>query len=204
MVDYWGLFRNITKIAVASQCNLPQKSIRSFDGVQLPLKEETAIKGDYYLNPAHHEGVDLFLADNPNSFGSPSLLDVNLIADGSCVYTGFGAMCANGYLAIFKHQQEDGAEILSLYGHLAELGNLTVGAEYRKGYRLGSIQTRGPLGEGYLHFSVAYGATWDTVLKNTPVLSTSIQPNWIRRRFLSPLEYLQSWDHASRLNQTPR
>ena len=203
-VDYWGFLRNLNQKTTASPRENLVNDVEPFNGVQLPLDLDIALKGDSFLEPSHHEGVDLFLANNPNSFNPPVLSTVGLVADGICIYIGYGAVCSNGYMAMFRHHQNDGAEILTIYGHLAELSNLKVGSPYRRGHRLGSIQSSGPLGEGFLHFSIAYGSTWDTVLKNTPVLPASVQPSWIQRRFLSPLEYLRNWNQLQQANKTPR
>ena len=200
VVDYWGMqrfFRNQSNSSRASQ-------EQSFGQMMLPLHQEAATKGDRFLEPGNHEGVDLFLAKNPNPFGPPGLVEVYLAADGECIFIGRGSVCANGKLAIFRHHQSDGAEVLTVYGHLEEVTGLQVGKFYTHGFCLGAIARGGSLGEGFLHFAVAYGATWDTVLKNNPVLPMDLKPDWIRRRYLSPLEYLKRWGALPITDEFPR
>lgn len=189
-VNFWTMQQVYQRKAGVSL----QAQLRPFTKMRLPLGERVAIKKDGFLKPAHHEGVDLFLADTVDAFSTTDLVDVNLVTEGECLFTGYGSVCANGYLAIFRHLQEDGAEILTLYSHMHTLQDIRVGEFYRQGHRIGTIQATGPLGEGFLHFAVGYGATWETVLRNIRYIPVEVQPEWILRRYISPMEVLKRWN----------
>ncbi len=46
--------------------------------------------------------------------------------------------------------------------------------------------------ERFLHFAVAYGATWETDLSQSTDLPMNAKPEWIKERFLDPLAYLSA------------
>jgi hypothetical protein len=117
---------------------------------------------------------------------------VQLVADGTCLYLGESAGCHGGQTAMFRHRQPDGAEILTVYAHLAGLGNLRVGERYPLGTNIGAITATDCAQEDYLHFAVAYGATWDTDLSRRAAIPANAGTTWIENRYLNPVEYLRS------------
>jgi murein DD-endopeptidase MepM/ murein hydrolase activator NlpD len=117
---------------------------------------------------------------------------VRLAADGVCLYAGRSQGQCAGKMAIFRHRERDGAEILTLYSHLSELSNLSVGEVCRSGQVIGKIAAPQVFMERFLHFAVAYGATWETDLVQHPDLPLNASPEWIRERFVDPLTYLGS------------
>jgi hypothetical protein len=164
-----------------------------FTRFQLPVRSLVKLKGDIFMEPENHEGVDLFLDLNKTPFAPATYENVFLAANGECVFTGRGSVCDYGYASIFRHYEPSGGEILTIYGHMYELSNIQTQQYYPAGYRIGSFQRSGPLGEGYLHFAIAYGATWNTVLSKRPILSREIQAKWIQKRYLSPMTYVKGW-----------
>jgi hypothetical protein len=57
---------------------------------------------------------------------------------------------------------------------------------------MGTIAAGGPLGEGFLHFAIAYGATWDSFLQHRAILPSDVSADWIQRRYIDPETYLIS------------
>jgi hypothetical protein len=92
-------------------------------------------------------------------------------------------------MAIFRHHQRDGAQVITVYNHLQELGNFQPGDWIPQGARVGTVESQ--CEHHFLHFAVAYGATWETDLKVHPDVPRNAGPAWIRQRYLSPLPYLQ-------------
>lgn len=182
-----NLFTEITGTSGISEITHP------FTRFQLPVRSLVKLKGDIFLEPENHEGVDLFLDLNKTPFAPATYENVYLAANGECVFTGRGEVCGYGYVSIFRHYEPSGGEILTVYGHMHELSNIQIKHYYPVGYRLGSFQRSGTLGEGYLHFAIAYGATWNTVLSKRPILPKEIQANWIQKRYLSPMNYVRDW-----------
>ena len=153
-----------------------------------PLPGDASWSGDNFLSPQNHEGVDLF-ADR--SGRSSQDTPVRLVAQGECLYAGKSLGHCGGKIAVFRHWQPDGALILTVYNHLSELSPLVAGSWYPKGHRLGLIASPLPFLERYLHFAVAYGATWETDLRSHPSLSPDARPGWIMEHYLPPLPYLR-------------
>ncbi len=153
---------------------------------KLPLPGSQPLEGATFLNPHNHAGVDLYL---PASSAS-AVTDVQLSAPGECLYVGQDRYGHPGYQAIFRHRQLDGAEVLSLYANLNELGALQPGRVYPAGHTVGQL-TSGR-GQTYLlHFGIAYGATWELDLQKNPYIPLNASVTWIRQRFMDPLEYLE-------------
>jgi hypothetical protein len=188
-VNYWTMQQAYQRKAGTSMSD----QLRPFLKMKLPIDRAVSVKKDSFLNPSNHEGVDFYLTDTVDAFSPTDLVDIRLVAEGKCLYTGYSCVCSNGYVAIFQHLQEDGAEILTVYGHMHTLQDIKVGKLYRQGHQIGTIQATGPLGEGFLHFAVGYGATWDTVLQNIRYIPDKVQPEWILRRYISPMEMLSRW-----------
>ncbi len=155
-----------------------------------PLSESFFQNGYYYLNPDFHEGVDLYTRRDRSIPKMLTHKPVRLAANGVCVFIGETCGHCQGKTVIFRHRQPDGAEVISAYNHLGEVGNLHVGDYYPAEYRVGSIRSERSYYDPYLHFAIAYGATWDTNLSHSPDNPLNAGRTWIRQRFINPLEYL--------------
>jgi hypothetical protein len=138
--------------------------------------------GSEFLDPPNHEGMDIDVAE--------SLKSVQLVADGECLYTGQVRDAHHGKLLIFRHRQADGARVLSIYTHLEEMGSFQPGKIYPVQTPLGVFVKSKPPLESFMHFAVAYGATWESELEKVPVVRLTVGPEWIRERFMHPINYL--------------
>lgn len=141
-----------------------------------------------FLSPENHEGIDMYLKSTQRESISSSSGIVRLMSDGLCVFIGETHHCAQGKTLMFRHRQLDGAEVISIYSHLSQIGNLRVGESCRVGEQIGILQDHEG---GFLHFALAYGATWATDLNLRPDPPPHAKQNWILRRYLQPLQYLQ-------------
>lgn len=166
------------------------KSIKIAHEFNPPFPWETIILGGDFLQPENHEGVDLhYQAGDWNApVFQPNV--VHLIADGVCEFIGMSQRCRTGQAAIFRHRQPDGAEILSIYSHLIEPGSIQIGKSYPVGYRIGSLDHHAKNNASFLHFSIAYGASWELGLHRGPDIPLNAGTNWIKQRYLEPLDYL--------------
>ncbi len=140
-----------------------------------------------YLHPENHEGVD-FLVTREESLAERAYL----VTNGVCLYVGEAYRCQPGKIAIFRHCQPDGAQILTIYSNLSALSALKVGERYTTGYPVGILEDVPRHATPSLHFAVAYGATWDTDLKVKPSIPINTSATWIRARYIDPTAYLQS------------
>jgi hypothetical protein len=95
-----------------------------------------------------------------------------------------------GQTAIFRHRQADGAELLSIYGHLTCLDGLRVGQLYRAGHALGAVEAARYASDPFLHFAIAYGATWDTDLSRQASIPLNAGTTWIGDRYVDPESFL--------------
>jgi len=154
-----------------------------------PIRGGMTNGGSRYLDPTNHEGIDL--STKGIAKRTETGTTIHLAADGECLYTGLMAGCRIGEMAIFRHRPLDGAEVLTVYGHLNGLGDVRVGNHYPQGYTLGTIEKRAGYGAPFVHFAVAYGATWTTDLSKHPVIPLNVGPTWIRDRYLDPGAYLE-------------
>jgi hypothetical protein len=157
--------------------------------LRLPLSGMISQKGFVFLDPHNHEGVDLY-RDRAGQEPEPVLLS----AGGVCLFAGRARGACGwgdpGLAAIFRHRQPDGAEFLTVSSHLSELGDLRAGNAYPAGYRLGATACEPYRPEGYLHYAVAYGATWDTDLRQRPTIPLNAGETWIRQRYMKPETFL--------------
>jgi hypothetical protein len=141
-----------------------------------------------FLSPEDHEGVDLYLKPaQSESNGGPGGV-VRLVADGVCIFSGETHHCAQGKTLMFRHRQMDGAEVISVYSHLSRTGSIRVGDSCQISEQIGTLESHA---DGFLHFALAYGATWATDLSQRPDPPLNAKQNWILRRYLQPLQYLQ-------------
>jgi N-acetyl-anhydromuramyl-L-alanine amidase AmpD len=146
--------------------------------------------GYSFLTPENHEGVDLYLDSAYGGFLTAHYEPVQLVTKGTCIYAGEGGGMHPGKLAMFRHRQADGAEIISIFSHLSEFGNLQIGNSYPVGFPVGSIRIR----KGYptfLHLAIAYGSTWDLDLQRKPDIPPNAGLTWIQERFLEPVQYMR-------------
>jgi hypothetical protein len=142
-----------------------------------------------YLNPENHDGIDIYPAPQTVA-GSDQERQVYLLASGTCIHLGNSTGIHDGLLAVFRHRQADGSEIITSYGHLDEFVGLQVGNDYSGGQVIGKINTSKSAPHGYLHFSVAYGPAWEISLHDNPNTPLNAGPTWIRNHFLDPASLL--------------
>jgi len=154
-----------------------------------PLQEPFWQPGNKFLEPANHEGVDFY--PGFNEFLRDDLeINIHLIANGTCIYFGEAVGIHDGQLAIFKHRQKDGSETISYYGHLKSIRNLKVGERYPGGWIIGSIRNPQDPPYGFLHFSLAFGPSWEIYLNQNPNIPLNAGSAWIITYFLDPIIYL--------------
>jgi hypothetical protein len=171
--------------------------LRLVSGFLPPAAGALASLGRVFLDPNNHEGVDLYRDPHAARSALP-LESARLSAGGLCLSAGPVRGCTGGNQVIFLHHLPDGAQILSVYSHLAELGDYRVGDLLPAGAHLGWLPAVLVRGRGeFLHFALAYGATWDTQLSRSPEVPLNAGPNWIRDRYLQPLAALSAWPASS-------
>lgn len=182
---YWQVFDRISE-SWAFNANLSEACF--------PIQSANTNLGNLFLDPKNHEGIDIYLADDANRMVNlPG--SAHLVSQGVCMFIGENNGFHHGKMAAFRHREKDGAEVLTLYGHLQEIGNLRIGKTYPPGYQIGNV---GQIGDGmhtFLHFSTAYGATWDLHLSRNPNVPLSADEKWIQRHFLHPEEFLNNLVH---------
>jgi len=161
-----------------------------------PFAWEDMVPGNLFLHPENHNGVDIFLR-NEQITRSAVQRSARLIAAGECLFVGRSHHCQGGHAAMFRHRQADGAEILSIYSHLKEPAAIKAGNTYPAGYWLGNLDEHVVHQDSYLHFSIAYGASWDIGLNRGPDIPLTAGTSWIRQRYIEPLDYLTK--HTRRL-----
>lgn len=180
---YWFVYDQISSRGSQTQV---------INDVFFPLQGESTSPGNWYLDPDNHEGIDIYLAGEANRMVNHTS-GAYLVANGVCMFVGENRGFHHGKMAVFRHRQADGAELLTLYGHLNTMSGIKVGKAYPAGHHLGNI---GGLDDGthsFLHFSTAYGATWDTYLSQNPNVPLSANAKWVQRYFMHPEEFLSSW-----------
>lgn len=159
-----------------------QKVAASF---RRPFQNALPNPGSTFTIPHHHEGVDMFRHEPLDL----STIEVRLPAVGECLFTGESHGYHPGNIAIFRHRQPDGAQVLSVYGHLDRLADLRAGTLYQPGEAIGSVlPTRSK--DYMLHFAIGYGATWELELRANPNVPLNAGATWIQQRYVHPIEYL--------------
>lgn len=149
-----------------------------------PMVGGISNQGDKFLEPENHEGIHISCSEGDSNASQT----VNLVAGGECIFTGENASNHPGKTAIFRHLLPDGAEFNTVYSHLDSLVDLQIGKFYPRAYPIGAIG--GECLPAFLHFAVAYGATWLTDLKSNPNVPTNAGMTWIRYRYLDPVEFI--------------
>ena len=170
--------------------------------IALPVAGEIASHGKLFTDPHNHEGIDLYRHLAKLKISSALVQPVSLIADGVCLFIGPTGGCSSGKIAIFRHRPLDGGEVLSVYGHLHEIGELQVGGNYPLGFRVGAIAGDTPRKEPFLHFAIAYGGTWKTDLSKHPRIPLNVGSTWINQRYAHPTEYLLNHSSVSDIRST--
>lgn len=155
--------------------------------LQPPLLLPTHLSGDVFLVPHHHEGVDLHI---PSAVAGESL-PVQLAAAGECLFVGDEPGYCPGKAAVFRHLQPDGAHFLTVYAHLTGTADLSAGHTYPAAAPVGHVLRATSSHSAYLHFAIAYGASWEADLHThtTPLLTTTRQH--LLTRYLDPLPFLE-------------
>jgi len=180
MSGYWltHSLTNQTKIVVANKYRPPLPHL---------LSSSTKI----YLDPENHEGIDLPGWEEKNTGKQiPHQANIQLLADGVCLYVGESDRCHQGKTAIFSHIREDGAQFLSIYANMTDLGELALQKHHPIGYPVGTIITDSAHPNPSLHLAIAYGATWDTDLSARAAIPYNAGMTWIQARYMNPIDYL--------------
>jgi hypothetical protein len=89
-------------------------------------------------------------------------------------------------MAIFRHRQLNGSQVLSVYGHLDGVYDLQIDAQYPINYPIGEIKQDLEHTEPFLHFAMAYGGTWETDLNKRSSIPLNAGASWIRDRYQNP------------------
>jgi hypothetical protein len=181
--QYWP----ITRTVIPSLAKLENAR-----GFLAPIAGEMVKNGYDFLVPGSHEGIDLHHPILRGASYPEQPADIHLIAPGECLYVGQASDCHDGKMMIFRHQQADGAEVLSVYGHLSELMDLTPGNVYPVQTLIGVVDNQNMDCGRFLHFAIAYGATWDLNLQVDPTVPQGAGPTYIRERYLEPMAFLRA------------
>jgi hypothetical protein len=155
-----------------------------------PLAGRFSSPGRSFTSPENHEGIDLHREVNGNYFNEVDDRQVQLVADGTCIYLGEFAGCSGGQLAIFRHRQLSGSQVLSVYGHLDHVNDLAIGTQYPIHYPVGEIKQDLEHSDPFLHFAMAYGSTWDTDLKDSTSIPQNVGASWIKARYQNPFNLM--------------
>jgi hypothetical protein len=181
--DVWSKYFPVYEMLHGGNSTLPCAEV-----FYLPLLEPSWQPGYIFLDPDNHEGIDIYPDYRPfpkRGFGQ----NVHLLANGVCVYLGKSGGLHDGQLAIFRHRQVDGSEVITSYGHLNSIANIEVGGKYSGGQVIGKILTTRNPPNGYLHFSIAYGPAWDIYLRKNANIPLNVGPTWINNFFINPDVY---------------
>lgn len=177
-----------TKFGVVQQTLHGEKEFNT-DKFILPVYPRFYPRADGFLLPVNHEGLDIYTTTTSSDYKQVWPVEVNLVSDGECVFVGRGSGCSWGKAAVFRHRQSDGAEFVSIYGHLNETSIFNIGKTYLIGTPVGMVCGSGKADDSYLHFALAYYATWKMDLRNHVYISPNVSQAWIKSRFFSPNEY---------------
>ncbi len=160
-----------------------QQTVSASTDFVLPVAGGLQQDGDLFLIPDNHEGIDYY---------NEGRSDVQLITAGTCLGTRILDDPHWNKTALFRHYQADGASFLSIYGNMAHTNGLAAGIQLPSGYPIGTLDRPQPNKPSFLHFSVAYGATWETDLQYHPTPHPNSGPVWIRDRYFHPGDFLQA------------
>jgi hypothetical protein len=154
-----------------------------------PLAGKYSSPGRLFTRPANHEGIDLYRDED--SFANIKQPDqALLVTHGKCIHIGELKGCNGGQVVIFRHRQMSGSQVLSVYGHLEKLNDLSIGTEYPIHYPIGEMINDHSHTDPFLHFAMAYGGTWDTDLKERTYIPLNVGASWIKSRYMNPLNLM--------------
>ena len=122
--------------------------------------------------------------------GDPEHARAYLASNGECIYLGEFTGYCGGLAAIFRHRQLNGSQVLTVYGHLERVDDLQVGVTYPIMYPLGLIKQDLEHTDPFLHFAMAYGGTWQTDLRDRPVIPLNVGASWIKDRYQNPFNLM--------------
>lgn len=155
------------------------------DAFRMPVSGEIKY-GERFLSPNNHEAVDIYV-NKSEDVDTP----IHLVANGECIFAEETPYCGPGKTIMFRHRLPDGSEVLSIYRHLSKVEeNIEVGKTYEIDQQIGIIGDTDCHIDNYLHFAIAYGATWDIYFKHTPFVRTNVGPTWIKKHFLEPIKFI--------------
>lgn len=154
-----------------------------------PIASKYSSPGRSFTLPENHEGIDLYKDESTISKAHPEDQAL-LVTHGQCLYIGEFKGYNGGKVAIFRHRQLSGSQVLSVYGHLEKVYDLSIGVEYPIHYPIGEIMNDHSHTEPFLHFAMAYGGTWDTDLKDRPSIPLNVGASWIKARYMNPLNLM--------------
>ena len=163
---------------------------------RMPVEGGEIRNGNAFLRPEYHEGVDL-------NTGAEGVINADLgtpivsVANGECIFSQEQSGLGLGKTIMIRHRLPEGAEVVSLYGHLDSMG-INLGDQVKIGEQIGTMGNSGGQGDSHLHFAIAYGATWDTDLNIRPYVPRNVERTWVSRRFVNPLEFIEE------RSQTPK
>jgi hypothetical protein len=83
----------------------------------------------------------------------------------------------------------DGSEVITSYGHLETLPNIRIGEKCIGGQVVGQISIPKNPPQGFLHFSLAYGPSWEIYLRKNPNIPLNVGPTWIKNYFINPASF---------------
>ncbi len=153
---------------------------------RMPLYGKVSQPGRVFTNPSNHEGADIYHDIAETSGVDQRERKAFLTADGTCIYVGEFTACYGGQMAIFRHRQLNGCQVLSVYGHLDRVYDLDIDSQYPLNYPIGEIMQDLEHTEPFLHFAMAYGGTWETDLKKRSSIPLNVGESWIRDRYQNP------------------
>ena len=155
-----------------------------------PMIGKFSRPGKDFTKPANHEGIDMYHDPTLSKADDSKDGKAFLAANGVCIHVGDFAGCNGGQIAIFRHRQLNGSQVLSVYGHLDRVYDLEIGAEYPLHYPIGEIMQDQQHSDPFLHFAMAYGGTWETDLKKRTSIPRNAGAYWIRERYQNPFNLM--------------
>lgn len=182
LCGYWFVYEQVANFD-------PSLVLPRVETYTFPFKQASQDINTNFLIPDNHEGIDLHPVERTFRGLLPD--PVRLIAPGKCIYLGEETGLHLGKCAMFRHRQADGAEIVSVFGHLKEHADLSVGNAYSLDYPIGYLENH-LHHPAFLHFAIAYGATWDLDLHNNPQIPLNAGSTWIQERYIEPGQYLRT------------
>jgi hypothetical protein len=186
--QYWRVHDRI--------CEHSPGSVAVADQLHLPMFGELDRSGFWYLDPENHEGIDILPGEQYTNAQHSVGLDIYLTGSGVCTAIGENEGLHKGKQVMFRHRLPNGAQMVSVYGHLSSIDDIRVGKTYPARYRIGHIQGD-PSGDSFLHFAVAYGASYDTYLSERPNPPLTAGTTWINTRYIHPLEFLETHNNGN-------